>query len=222
MDKINNIKLLTEYDGTAYIGWQVQPNGRSVQGVIEDKLRKIAPDSTGLIAAGRTDAGVHALRQVACFRSSVKHPPDTIKRALNALLPRDIKIVGAGYCNQSFHPRFDAKKKTYTYVIYSGRNASPFIYRYVWRVNQKLNIHRMKMASAFLTGKHDFSSFRASGCASGNPVREIMSLAIKKTKTINFLDFKIEGAFVIIDIEANAFLRHMVRSEEHTSELQSH
>ncbi|MEE9523120.1 MAG: tRNA pseudouridine(38-40) synthase TruA [Thermodesulfovibrionales bacterium] len=209
---MKSIKLTIQYDGTEYAGWQVQPNEKTVQSVIEHSLRKIAPDSSSLLATGRTDAGVHALEQISCFKTTVKHSPDTIKKALNAQLPNDIVILEANYCEPSFHPRYDALKKIYSYMICADQNISPFLHRYVWNIHYRLDIPEMKKASSSLIGRHDFSSFQASGCAAKNPTREVMSISIKKKTTLPFMDYKIRGNFLTISVEANAFLRHMVRN----------
>lgn len=209
---MKNFKLTVQYDGTEYAGWQVQPHEQTIQSVIEEILRKLAPDSSRLIAAGRTDAGVHALEQVVCFRSGTKHSPDIIKNALNAQLPNDIHVLAAEHCDPDFNPRYDAGSKIYSYIIFNDTNISPFLHRFAWRVNYKLNIANMKKASENLLGRHDFSSFQASGCGAKNPVREILFIEIKKTKSMNFLTFKIQGNFLVVTVEANAFLRHMVRN----------
>ncbi len=209
---MKSIKLTIQYDGTEYVGWQVQPNERTIQSVIEKTLRKIAPDSSRLLATGRTDSGVHALEQIACFKTAVKHSPDTIKKALNAQLPNDIVILEADYCDPSFHPRYDAFKKVYSYIICADQNISPFLHRYAWNIHYRLNIPEMKKASSSLIGQHDFSSFQASSCAAKNPTREIMSINIKKKTILPFMDLKIRGNFLTISVEANSFLRHMVRN----------
>jgi tRNA pseudouridine38-40 synthase len=207
-----HIKLTIQYDGSEYSGWQVQPNEKTIQGVLESELEKIAPDRTRLVAAGRTDAGVHAIEQVASFRTSSGRDPAVIKNTLNALLPPDIRITDAAFCSETFHPRYDAKGKRYTYIIFNGPVVSPFVSRYAWHVRYRLNVATMKRASALLTGEHDFSSFQASGCSARNPVRNIHAIEIKRARTIRFLDFKVQGDFILIALEANAFLRHMVRN----------
>jgi tRNA pseudouridine38-40 synthase len=209
---VKSFKLTIQYDGTEYAGWQVQPNEKTVQGMIENILKKLAPDSSRLLATGRTDAGVHALEQIACFRTDVTHSPDTIKKALNAQLPNDIVILEAAYCNQSFHPRYDANKKIYSYTICTDQIISPFLYRYTWNAHYRLNISEMEKASLPLVGRHDFSSFQAAGCAAKDPVREIISIEIRKKKSMSFMNSAIRGNFLTISVEANSFLRHMVRN----------
>jgi len=209
---MRNIKITIQYDGTGYSGWQVQPNALSIQEVIEGCLKKIAPDATRLVAAGRTDAGVHALEQVASFRTGVSHAPETIKKALNAMLPGDIAILDAVCCDDSFHPRFDAVRKTYVYFIHLGDRPSPFTYRYAWSLPYRLDVRKMRAAAAMLTGRHDFASFQAAGCGAKTSVRELSVLDIKMSRSISFLGFRIEGDFLTLTAEADAFLRHMVRN----------
>ncbi|MGW8272278.1 MAG: tRNA pseudouridine(38-40) synthase TruA [Thermodesulfovibrionales bacterium] len=209
---MNNIRLSLQYDGSQYDGWQVQPNAKTVQGTIEALIRVIAPDSTRLVAAGRTDAGVHAIEQVATFRTASHHGPEVFARALNAQLPPDIRVTGASLANPSFHPRFDAKGKEYAYLIQDGGIASPFMHKYSWRVSFRLDHEAMNAASRMLVGAHDFSSFRGSGCGARTAMREVRSIEIRRSPLITFLDFPLQGEFLIITITANAFLRHMVRN----------
>ncbi|MGE5894305.1 MAG: tRNA pseudouridine(38-40) synthase TruA [bacterium] len=209
---MKQIKLTIQYDGTEYAGWQVQPKERTIQGTIESFIKNLAPDHSSLIAAGRTDAGVHAIEQVACFKTSSHHEPGVFRKALNAQLPPDIRILDAEECNPSFHPRYDAKSKTYVYLIHQGETVSPFLYRYVWNVRYTLNVTAMKEAAHHLTGKHDFTSLQASGCAAKNPVREISFLDIRRMRSLRFLHFSLRGNFILFTVEANAFLRHMVRN----------
>ena len=159
---MRKIKLLLEYDGTAYQGWQVQKNGDTIQGVLENGILKITGEHSRVIGASRTDAGVHALGQVAAFRTESMLDPETIKKALNALLPQDIRILNASEVGDSFHPRKGADRKTYFYIIANQSDSSAFLYRYAWMVRQPLDIKSMKEASQVLIGKHNFSSFRSS------------------------------------------------------------
>ncbi|UCG79094.1 MAG: tRNA pseudouridine(38-40) synthase TruA [Nitrospirota bacterium] len=209
---MHNIKLTIQYDGTDYAGWQVQPGETTVQGVLEELISRIAPDRTALTAAGRTDSGVHAIEQVASFGTSSLHSPSTIQRSLNAGLPGSIRIIDAAYCDKTFHSRYDAVSKSYKYFIFIGDIASPFVSRYAWRLNYKLGLKGMRLAASHLTGKMDFSSFRASGCGAKSTVREVISIDIKRVRSTGFMSFKIKGPFIEFTVEANAFLRHMVRN----------
>jgi len=206
------LRLVLQYDGSEYSGWQVQPDAVTIQGILEDVLVKIAPDASRLIASGRTDAGVHALEQVVSFSTASDHRPSVFMRALNAQIPRAIRVISAEYCKSSFHPRFDAAGKRYTYIISTGTDIAPFLVRYAWHIPYRLNISRIRKASTYLVGEHDFSSFQASGCSAQTTTREIYSISIKQSRSMRFLPFTIHGTFLVISIEADAFLRHMVRN----------
>ena len=209
---MKKIKLLLEYDGTAYQGWQIQKNGLTIQGIIEETIQRITEKQARVISASRTDAGVHALSQVIAFRTESCLSPETIKRALNALLPRDIRVLNAIRVDDSFHPRHDAKRKSYFYIISNQRESPAFLYRYTWLVQYPLNHTHMRKAARILIGKHDFSSFRGTGSSTKNNVRIIFSLKIEEFEKIEFMTSSIKGKFVKIRIEADGFLRHMVRN----------
>lgn len=199
---MRNIKLLIEYDGTHYHGWQIQPNATSIQETIEDRLQKITQEEIRLIAAGRTDAGVHAIEQVANFSTKSRLDINNIQRGLNSLLPPDIAIKEISEAEQDFHARYSAKSKIYRYVILNRRFPSPLYRNFSWFIPFKLDIKEMKNAVQCLVGEHDFSSFKASGCNSHNPIREVYGISVDK-------DTK---GFIIFEIEANAFLKQMVRN----------
>ena len=199
---MRNIKLLIEYDGTNYHGWQIQPNATSIQETIEDRLQKITQEEIRLIAAGRTDAGVHAIEQVANFSTKSRLDINNIQRGLNSLLPPDIAIKEISEAEQDFHARYSAKSKIYRYVILNRRFPSPLYRNFSWFIPFNFNIEEMKKAAQYLLGKHDFSSFKASRCNSHNPIREVYGISVDK-------DTK---GFIIFEIEANAFLKQMVRN----------
>jgi len=209
---MKKFKLLLEYDGTAYQGWQVQENRLTIQGVIEDRIFKITGEQSRVIGASRTDAGVHALGQVAAFRTESRFDPETTKKALNALLPQDIRVLDASEVDDSFNPRDSAVKKSYFYIIANQRESSAFLYRYAWLVQQQLNLKSMIDAAQVLIGEHDFSSFRGTGSSTKNSVREVFSLSIERFEKLDFMTSSIKGEFIKIRIEANGFLRHMVRN----------
>ncbi len=209
---MKKFKLLLEYDGTAYQGWQVQENRLTIQGVIEDRIFKITGEQSRVIGASRTDAGVHALGQVAAFRTESRFAPETIKKALNALLPQDIRVLDASKVDDSFNPRDSAVKKSYFYIIANQRESSAFLYRYAWLVQQQLNLKSMIDAAQVLIGTHDFSSFRGTGSSTKNPVREVFSLSIERFEKLDFMTASLDGKFIKLRIEANGFLRHMVRN----------
>ncbi|MBF0338816.1 MAG: tRNA pseudouridine(38-40) synthase TruA [Nitrospirae bacterium] len=206
------IRLTLSYDGTHYHGWQVQPATETIQGRIERSLRRITLKDVTLIGAGRTDAGVHALGQVAAFSVDTHLPPHTIMRALNAILPADIRILDAGYAPDGFHPRFSARAKRYAYVISMGGAVSPFLYRYCWHIGHPLDVTAMATAAGTLTGKHDFKSFCASDTDIKTTIREVTTLGVEQLPLLRFMDFGIAGDFLRVSIEADGFLRHMVRN----------
>ncbi len=226
---MRNIKLTVQYDGTDYNGWQIQPPEISdlrlqisdykkqkgiitIQGIIQDTIRKITGEDVKLIGAGRTDAGVHAIAQVASFKTSSVLSPDVLMRALNANLPDEIRVINVSDENPDFHPRYGAKSKIYFYLISNSHIVSPFLYRYAWKIPRKLDFDAMAGALKFFKGRHDFSSFRGSGCGAKNPLRTVMDASIEYFNAIHFMTACLEGDFIKIRIEADAFLRHMVRN----------
>ena len=209
---MKKIKLLLEYDGAAYHGWQVQKDAMSIQGIIEDRVWRVTGEKSSVLGASRTDAGVHALGQVAVFRTESGLDAETIRRALNAVLPQDIRVLDASPVDDSFHPRADAIKKTYFYIVTNQRNSSVFLCRYSWLVPQLLDLAPLTEASWALIGRHDFSAFMGAGSDIKDPVREIYSLEIEKLKGINFMTSCLKGNFIKMSMEADGFLRHMVRN----------
>jgi len=209
---MRKIKLLLEFDGTSYQGWQIQKKGTTIQGIIEDRILGITGKKSWITGASRTDAGAHALGQVATFRTESRLDVDVIKRALNALLPKNIRVLEATEVADSFHPRYSAQKKSYFYIISNQKEYSAFLYRYTWIVPQLLDLKSMREAAQVLIGVHDFSSFMGTGSSTKNPVREIFVLTIEKLKKIDFMTAHIQGEFLKISIEANGFLRHMARN----------
>ena len=160
---MRTIKLLIEYDGTNYQGWQVQPRGPTIQGTLEEKLRLLTGEPIQLIGSGRTDSGVHALGQVAHFKTQSQMDVHSIQRALNSLLPHDIVIQKIEEVEEGFHARRHSKSKLYEYRILNRNLRSAFHRGYVWHIPQKLNLKEMKEAAQYLIGEHDFSSFRSVG-----------------------------------------------------------
>ncbi len=218
---MKNIKLLIEYDGADYHGWQRQPIRSSeyteqkvitIQGILQNTIKRITGEDVKLLSASRTDAGVHAIGQVASFKTNSNLEPMTLQRALNATLPEDIRILNAEEAEDAFHPRYDALSKSYFYIISNTNFSSAFLYRYAWRVPYSLNLDEMKKAGDLLLGRHDFSAFRGAGCGAKSTLREIISLTIEKISSIDFMTARINGNFIKIKVEANAFLRHMVRN----------
>jgi tRNA pseudouridine38-40 synthase len=194
-------KITLEYDGTNFYGWQIQPDHRTVQGELEKALFKMTSQRTKVRGAARTDRGVHALAQVASFQISKIFSERELLRGLNALTPDDIAITSVEKTKKDFDPRFQAKSKIYRYIIWNQPVSSPLRLNYSWHIPQTLDIEKMKLASKYLIGTHDFSGFRASECKRINPTRTIYNIKITK-------EHKPE---IHIEIEADGFLKHMVR-----------
>jgi tRNA pseudouridine38-40 synthase len=165
-----------------------------------------------VIGAGRTDAGVHAVEQVAVFDSGSGLHDDVIKRALNAMLPADIRVTDIKEVEGYFHPRYNARSKCYVYMLANMREVPAFIDRYVWRITCPLDLEAMRAAAAALVGKHDFTSFRGSGCSAKNPVRTVYRIDVEELCEIPFLFTTFRGEFIKLAVDADAFLRHMVRN----------
>jgi tRNA pseudouridine38-40 synthase len=199
---MRNIKLLIEYDGTNYHGWQVQPNGLTIQEVIEKKVEVMTGEHVRLIASGRTDAGVHALGQVANFRTSASIPVEGLWWGLNSLLPPDIVIQSAEEVEAEFHAQHRVKRKIYRYLILNGKVPSAIYRNYSWHIPLPLDVSAMQDAAGMLLGKKDFSTFRAADPDSNDAVREIFRAGWLMK----------EGNFLAFTIEADGFLKYMVRN----------
>ncbi|HTR44075.1 MAG TPA: tRNA pseudouridine(38-40) synthase TruA [Thermodesulfovibrionales bacterium] len=209
---MRKIKLTIQYDGSSYHGWQVQPQGTTIQGLLEEVIGEITGERPQVTGSGRTDAGVHALGQVASFDSGSVLANDVLRRALNALLPRDVRITAVEDAPADFHPRYDAARKRYFYLVANTGTVPVFIDRYVWWLRARLDVEQMREAAVFLRGEHDFSAFRGAGCAAKDPVREVYSLEVERFDRMESLFAGFPGPFVKISAEANGFLRHMVRN----------
>jgi tRNA pseudouridine38-40 synthase len=199
---MRNIKLLIEYDGTNYQGWQVQPKGSTIQGILEEKLGLLTGQSVQLFGSGRTDSGVHALGQVAHFKTQNQMDIRTIQRALNSLLPPDIVIQKVEEVDEDFHSRKRSKSKVYEYRILNRNLRSVFHRGYVWHIPQKLNLTEMKKATQILVGEHDFSAFRTVGSPTRTTIRRVIRAEWKRGR----------DGLIRFEIEANGFLKQMVRS----------
>lgn len=198
---MRNIKLIIEYDGTNYCGWQRQPNGETIQEIIENSLKKITGHDISLTASGRTDAGVHAVEQVANFRTESKIPAYKIALALNSILPKDISVVNTKDVDENFHAQYDALRKTYVYKILNRRFRSSINFNRVWHVPDKLNIKSMNLAARSLKGKHDFRVFSKTGSSVKTTTREIFDAG--------FID--VSNEILEFHITSNGFLKGMVR-----------
>lgn len=194
------VKLVIGFDGARYEGWQSQLTGRTVQEVFEKILLRITGEKTDIISSSRTDSGVHARGLVAHFRTASRLPDAKLKDALNFYLPRDILVYSAKTVSSSFHARFSAKSKLYRYDIWLGRTRPLFEAPYVLWHPRPLDVKRMQAAAKPLVGRHDFAAFADRGEEGKDTVRRVKSLKIAQS-----------GNLIRIEIQANGFLRHMVR-----------
>ena len=198
---MRNIKLTIRYDGTHYSGWQSQKNGLAIQDVIEKAISKITGQHSHLTGSGRTDAGVHALTQIANFKTRSKIPLKNLQMALNTDLPKDIVIYHVEEAGPKFDAQRSAKSKLYRYIIMNNNFLDPFLRRYAAKCFYELDIRLMKKAAKLLVGRHDFKSFQAVDGTERNSVRTVKQITIEK-----------ELDLIYIDIEANGFLYNMVRN----------
>jgi tRNA pseudouridine38-40 synthase len=199
---MRNIKLTIEYDGKNYLGWQVQPKGATVQGLIEEQLKRLTGETVHLTGSGRTDSGVHAMAQVAHFKTQSSMGIATFLKALNGLLPSDIVILGAEEVDPDFHARRNCRSKVYEYRILNRTLRSVFHREHAWHIPQKLDFEEMKKATPTLVGEHDFSSFRSVGTPTRTAVRRVLRAEWKRNR---------EGVLTF-EIEATGFLKQMVRA----------
>ena len=198
------LKLILAYDGTPFVGWQRQARGASIQGLIEDALRPIEGGPVAVHGAGRTDAGVHALGQVASFNLTASIEPDRLRRALNTILPFEVRVLDAEEMAGDFHARFSAKGKVYEYRIDNAPIASPFLRRYTWHVTPALDVDAMAVAAGALRGTHDFAAFQGSRTNVHSTERTIHRLEWSRGPG--------PGDPLVMEVEGNGFLRHMVRN----------
>lgn len=198
---MQTIALGIEYQGTAYCGWQRQRHCDSVQAHLEAALSQIAAEPIELFCAGRTDTGVHAIGQVAHFQTAINRPLRAWLEGTNTHLPDDIRVVWVQAVASDFHARFSAQARQYRYVIFNRTVRSAVLAGRVTWERRALDIAAMDAAAQTLIGEYDFSSFRASECQAAHARREVQSLRVSQ-----------RGAMVFIDIQANAFLHHMVRN----------
>jgi len=201
MPESRNLKLVLAYDGSSFMGWQTQPGVRTVQDTCESALKKILCHEVRVIAAGRTDSGVHALHQVINVHTSNPIPMEGLLRAANAALPRDVAVVSGEEQPPDFHARIMAKSKTYVYIIDTSEVFSPLLSRYVLHVRQSLDIASMQDAAVLLTGQRDFRSFQAAG-----------SSVITSIRDVRVSEISARGQRIFYRIQGSGFLRHMVRN----------
>jgi tRNA pseudouridine38-40 synthase len=196
----HRIRLTVAYDGTNYVGWQVQPNGVSIQAVLQEAIEDLVQEKVNVTGASRTDSGVHALGQVVVFDTTRTIPPDQYARALNQRLPRDIVVQSSEEVSPDFHPRYTTVEKTYEYRILNRRIPLPCERMYSYFVPRKLDVEKMREAAKLFVGEHDFTDFSSQRRNTVTTVRTIYECRILQ-----------EGDIITLRIRGNGFLYNMVR-----------
>ncbi len=209
---MSTFKLTLAYDGTDYVGWQRQAAGVSVQGCLESALGDLEGAPVPVVGAGRTDAGVHALGQVAGARLGIRIDPEALARAVNARLPADIRVVGSEAAADTFHARFDAVAKSYRYRLLHGPVMSPFLRRYAWHLREPIDVEAMAEAGRMLVGEHDFAAFQAAGARVRTTVRTVFGLTVRAAPAASTGAETGCADATVIEVRGSGFLRHMVRT----------
>jgi len=199
---MRNLKIIVEYDGTNYHGWQRQADEITIQEVLEEKIGVITGEKVTIFGSGRTDAGVHAINQVASFKTTSEIRESNLLRAINSIIPHDIVLKSLTEVNEAFHARYDAKSKSYLYKIYNRPVRSAFYKNYSWHVHSALDIDDMRKAALCLEGTKDYSSFCAASGDSQNNIRTIIDVDLAVS----------ESGMITFSIKADGFLRYMVRN----------
>jgi tRNA pseudouridine38-40 synthase len=207
---VPHFKITLAYDGTPFVGWQRQAEGASIQGLLEDALRELDERPVTVHGAGRTDAGVHALGQVASFTLARTIGAGTVLRAMNARLPGEIRVLEATEVDAAFHARFSARGKVYRYRIWNGEVVSPFERARVWHVTGALDLDAMRAAAQTLEGRHDFASFEAAGSVTKTSERQIFSSRVLGLSGVE--GSKDAPPVITYEVSGDGFLRHMVRT----------
>lgn len=197
---MKRIKLTVAYDGTDYCGWQIQPNGITVEEVLNKALSRLTGEDIAVTGASRTDAGVHARGNVAVFDTASTIPPERFSYAVNTLLPEDVVVVKSEEVAADWHPRYQESVKTYAYHILNREMPDPVRRKYVWHVNCPLDLEKMRTAAEYLTGEHDFKSFCSIHTGAKTTVRTIYSMDVERS-----------GEVITIRVSGNGFLYNMVR-----------
>ena len=198
---MHNYKIIVEYDGTNFVGWQQQENGQSIQAALQEAVVKLSGEKVTIFGAGRTDAGVHAYGQVASFIINKKIETDIIRDGLNQhLRPQPISVQTAELVKEDFHARFSAKKRWYEYKIINRRPPLTIDTNRAWCIHKKINVEKMKSESSSFLGQHDFNAFRSSHCQSKS-----------SKKTIDSIDIKNQDEQIIFQVSAKSFLHSQVR-----------
>ncbi len=199
--RTRSLKLTLEYDGTDFSGWQRQPGRRTVQGALEEALRTVLRHDVEVAGAGRTDAGVHALGQVASLETPSDLPPSKIRAALNGVLPDDVAVLAVEEAPEGFNARFAARAKHYRYRILEGPVRRPLELRHAWHCRHALDLERMRLAAARLVGTHDFRAFAREPDTRASTVRTLFAL-----------DARRDGFILSLDVKGDGFLYNMVRA----------
>ena len=205
---MRTLKITLAYDGTRFVGWQRQAEGESIQGLLEEALATFEGGPVTAHGAGRTDAGVHALGQVASATVNFTHSIETIGRALNAQLPEDIRVLDVVDAPSDFHARFNARAKTYRYQLRAGGVGDPFTRPFVWQLAERLDVAAMQAAAAALPGTHDFSAFQSAGTEMQTTVRTIFRSELLESGANAWGP----GTLMTYEVAGDGFLRHMVRA----------
>lgn len=203
-----NLRLLLAYDGTGFHGWQRQPSLATLQACVEDSISRIVSEPVKLYASGRTDAGVHALGQVANFTTSCRIPTANLQRALNDILPADVRVRAVGEVAPDFHARYDVRSKIYRYRILQADVCPPFLWRYVWHYPHALDRRLMAAAARVFIGEHDFTSFAATGTAEEDDLEPSMVRTVFSSKIL----WRERTGMLAYDVRGSGFLHHMVRN----------
>jgi len=197
-----NFKLIIEYDGSSYHGWQRQKNRKTIQGEIEKAIMTITGKKIALTGSGRTDAGVHAFGQVANFYCDTEISPEVFQRGLNGLMPKDIIIKECNTVDEKFHARYDAKTKTYRYRILNRTIPAAICRQYAWFIKKNLDLDAMQSAILHIIGTNDFKAFEGAGSPRSSTKRRVINAYLQQK----------EKKYLIFEIEADGFLRFMVRN----------
>lgn len=208
---MKTIKLTLMYDGTNYVGWQVQPSGISIQALVQEAVQRMTNEDNDVVGASRTDAGVHALGQVAHFITARDISLDGFRSGLNSMLPPDIAVVRVDEVPDGFHARKSAHLKLYVYRTLISCERNPMFANRCWRINEVLDLTAMQMASSYLIGEHDFSAFQAAGCTARHAVRNVTQIDIA-SRALEPSMLAGEGEIIEFAVEGDGFVRHMVRN----------
>lgn len=207
MSSPRTLRLTVAFDGTAYFGWQIQKDQPTVQGTLAEAIQRVTGEAVKLVGSGRTDAGTHARGLVASFTTSSRIPPSSMTRALNSLLPRDIRVLATRRAPSSFDARRSARKKVYRYQIYRGQVLPPHLVREFFHYPYPVALESMAAAARLFVGEHDFASFAAAQRKTEEPVHPRGTV-----RQIHRCELRLRGPRLLLTVEGNGFLQHMVRN----------